>query len=257
MPISGSDILLYEKKDKIVTMTLNRPERLNSLSLELIERLDEAFIRFRDDNDAWVAIITGAGDRAFCAGLDLKEQAERQTVSEYQVTPEPCHVDVWKPLIAAINGYAIAGGWWLANKCDIRIAAEHAQMGIAETMWNLDTAWIVQLAHKMLLGHALEVVLWGDTRITAQRAYEIGWVNRVVPMDKLMEEAMSWAERMVHLGPRSVRDAKEILYRGSYLPPSEGLAFGTALCTNLVGMEDTIEGPRAFAEGRKPEYKNK
>jgi len=267
MPISGPDIVLYEKKDKIVTITINRPERRNAISLELAARLGEAWTKFRDDEDAWVAILTGAGDKAFCAGLDLIEQAGGDSGSERRggarrgkMALPPCtplDFDIWKPVIAAINGYAVAGGFLFAQHCDIRIAAEHAEFGIAETRWNMPAYWIVDLTRQIGLGHALEIALWGDGRMTAQRGYEIGWINRVVPQDKLMEEAFSWAERMLYLAPRCVRNLKEILYRGFYLPPSEGLAFALALEQNLAGMEDTIEGPRAFAEKRKPTFKNR
>ncbi len=258
MPITGPDILLYEKKDRIVTITLNRPERMNALSLELMGRISEAFERFRSDDDAWVAILTGAGDKAFCAGLDLKDQAERDASGEGfpRSRPQFHHLEIFKPIIAAINGFAIAGGWLLGQECDIRIAAEHAELGISETMWNLPAYWVVDLTRQLSLGHALEIVLWGDKRITAQRGYEIGWINRVVPKEKLMEEANEWAERMCYLGPRCVQNLKEILYRGFYMPPSEGLAFAHALEQNLFGMEDTVEGPKAFTERRKAIFKN-
>lgn len=259
MPISGPDILLYEKKDRVVTITLNRPERMNALSIELMKRLAEAWERFRADEDAWVAILTGAGERAFSAGFDLKDQAERDAQGERMPLrlPRLTNLEIWKPMIAAINGYAVAGGWMIAQECDIRIAAEHAQMGISEARWNLPAGWIHNLTRQIGLGHTLEIVLWGDRLITAQRAYEIGWVNRVVPKERLMEEAGEWAERMLYLGPRAVRNFKEILYRGSYLPPHDAEAFARALERNLIGMEDTVEGPKAFAQKRKPVFKNK
>ncbi len=252
MPITGPDILLYEKHDKVVVITLNRPERMNALSTELFERLAEAWEKFAADDDAWVAVVTGTGDKAFCAGADLGDV--REAVIN---TPRFFGMQVWKPIIAAINGYAVAGGWMLAQKCDIRIAAEHAELGIAETRWNLPAGWVCSLTRQIGLGHALEIVLWGDRRISAQRAYEMGWVNRVVPKEKLMEEAMSWAERMLYLGPRSVRNIKEILYRAYYMPLEVGRRFAFALEQNIDGMEDTLEGPRAFVEKRKPIFRAK
>lgn len=259
MAISGDGILLYEKHNRIVTITLNRPERRNALSLELVDRLKEAWIQFDEDDDAWVAILTGAGEEAFCAGFDLIDQTKRQEGGDLwpRNKPEYTPNDIWKPIIAAINGFAIAGGWELAQKCDIRIAAESAEFGISETKWNLPAEWVVDLTRQLHLGHALEIALWGDRRITAQRGYEIGWINRVVPQYQLMNEAMSWAERMLYLAPRCVRNLKEILYRGFYMPPSEGLAFAHALEVNLYGMEDFQEGSRAFAEKRKPKFKNR
>jgi len=258
VPISGPEILLYEKKNRIVTITINRSERMNAISLELFERLHQAWRQFDADENAWVAILTGAGDKAFCAGVDLLDVKESKDGSRrLRQLPEACPVGIWKPIIAAINGYAVAGGFMLAHDCDIRIAAEHAEFGISETRWNMPASWVRDLTRQLHLGHALEITLWGDRRMTAQRGYEIGWINRVVPKEKLMEEALSWAERMLYLGPRSVRNLKEIIYRGSYLPPDEGRTFGRALEQNLLGMEDSVEGPRAFTEKRRPEFENK
>lgn len=258
MPLTGPDVLLYEKKDRIVTMTLNRPERLNALSVELWLKLAKAFEDFRNDEDAWVLILTGAGDRAFCTGFDLIDQAERNARGlGTPKLPLLHNLQIWKPMIAAINGFAVAGGWMLAQNCDVRLAAENAEMGIAEARWNMTAPWVCDLTRQIGLGHALEIVLWGDRRITAQRGYEIGWLNRVVPHDKLMDEAREWAERMLYLGPRAVRNFKETLYRGFYMTPEVGLAFGLTKGEVLEHMEDTVEGPRAFAEKRRPVFKNK
>ncbi len=268
MPVSGPDVLLYEKKSvpgaqgKIVVMTMNRPERMNAVSTELRERLADAWERFDAEDDAWVGIITGAGDKAFCVGQDLAERAERDKagINAYEAfgtMRESTPPWISKPVIAAINGFAVGGGWKIAQACDIRIAVEHAEMGISETRWNLTAGWVCDLTRQLSLGHALEIALWGDRRISAKRAYEIGWLNRVVPREKLMEEAMSWAERMLYLGPRSVRNIKEILYRCYYMPPEEGRRYAANLEKSVAGMEDTLEGPRAFAEKRSPEFKNR
>ena len=257
MPIKGKDILFYEKKDKIAIITLNRPERLNAISFELMERLVEVWQDFRDDDDSWVAVLTATGDKAFCTGYDLIDQAERDKagLGMPKKLPPMTPAGIWKPVIAAINGFAIAGGFWLAQHCDVRIAAETVEFGIAETRWNLPAYWVHDLTREIHIGHALEIALWGDKRMTAKRGYEIGWINKVVPQEKLMQEAMSWAERMLYLGPQTVRNLKEIIYRGYYMTPPEGEAFGISLEQNLKGMEDTIEGPKAFAEKRRPEFK--
>ncbi len=261
-------ILKYEthQNGRIVVMTMNRPEAMNSLSGELSGAIADGWRRFAEDDEAWVAIITGAGDRAFCAGADLKQTATaRETGGEIfrgrggggmSVYPLAESLNLWKPTIAAINGYAVAGGWMIAQQCDIRIAAEHAEMGIAEARWNMGAGWIHDLTRQIGLGHALELVLWGDQRITAQRAYEMGWVNRVVPRENLMEEAMEWAERILALAPRAVRNFKEILYRGYYMEPLQGRAFARGIEQNLQGMADSLEGPKAFAEKRKPNFTN-
>jgi enoyl-CoA hydratase/carnithine racemase len=259
MPIKGPDVLLYKKEDRIVTITLNRPERMNALSLELIERMEDAWEKFREDDDAWVAIVTGSGDKAFCAGFDLVDQAERDEKGETSplILPRFYPYQIWKPVVAAINGYTVAGGWWLAQSCDVRISAEHAECGISEARWNMPAGWVYSLPRIVSMGHALEFALWGDARISAQRGYEIGWINRVVPKEKLMDEAMSWAERMLFLAPRCVRNLKEIIYRSYDMPSSEAEVFSNTLETNLFNMEDKIEGARAFTEKRKPIFKNK
>lgn len=256
MAIEGPEILLYEKVGRIVKITLNRPERMNAATPELIGRLVESWNRFGNDEDSWVAIITGAGDRSFCAGFDLLEAAKEGAPAQ-EIPKEVIRPNVWKPTIAAVNGYAVAGGFSLALSCDIRIAAEHAEFGIAETRWNMPAPWVVELTRFLQLGHALEIALWGDRRISAQRAYEIGLVNAVVPQEKLMDEAMSWAKRMINLAPRCVQNLKQILYRTANMNTEDALAFANALEQNLRGMEDSMEGPKAFAEKRKPQFKNK
>ncbi len=256
MSISGSEQLTYSKKDKIVVVTINRPERMNSLTPDLWEMLAQSWERFQNDDDAWVAILTGAGEKAFCIGAELPKNPQAGAIQSHKV-PRLFSMEVWKPMIAAINGYAIAGGWMLAQRCDIRIAAEHAEFGISETRINAPASWVVDLGRQLHLGHALEIALWGDARITAQRGYEMGWINKVVPKERLMEEAMSWAERMRYLGPQSVRTIKEIIYKGYYMPPSEGLPFAMNLQSKISGMEDSKEGKKAFFEKRKPDYKNK
>lgn len=260
-------VLKYETREngRIVIMTMNRPERLNALGGGLREAIYDGFERFGADDNAWVAILTGTG-RGFCVGNDLRETAEiRQGLRAAPKGRTPAQwdyplsegLDLWKPVIGAINGFCIAGGWRLAQQCDIRIAAEDAEFGIAEARWNMGAGWIFELHRQMHLQHALELLLWGDTRWTAQRAYEIGWVNRVVPNERLMEEALSWAERVLYLAPRAVRNFKEILYRSPFMAPDAAKAFGRALEQNLVGMQDSIEGPKAFAEKRRPMFQNR
>lgn len=250
----------------IYVITLNRPHRLNAIGDGLSEALEEAFIEFRDDPDARVAVLTGAG-RAFCAGADLINTAEtRAAEARESQRPSPAarrrnavplseSLGLWKPTIAAINGYAVAGGFMYAMQCDIRIMAEEARVGIAETRWNMGGAgWMAPLTRQIGLGSALELILWGDTLYTAQRCYEIGWVQRVVPGDELLSTAMDYAERALVMAPRAVRNMKEALYRGYYMDPLEGQAFGNAIEQNLAGMQDSIEGPSAFSEKRRPRF---
>jgi enoyl-CoA hydratase/carnithine racemase len=143
----------------------------------------------------------------------------------------------------------------IAMQADIRIMSEHARIGIAEVRWNMPGAgWMIPLTRQIGLGNALELTLWGDTQYTAQRAYEAGWVQRVVPADQLMDTAMEYATRMLDMAPRAVRNNKQAMYRGFYMDPLQGAAYGNALEQNLVGMQDSVEGPTAFAEKRRPNF---
>ncbi len=250
--------LIVEKKEdgKIWVITLNRPDKRNALTLDMMYELEDIWRDYQADEEARVAIITGAGDKAFCAGADLLTPPKIVRPGPFKIpifSPE----DVWKPTIAAINGHCIAGGALIAHDCDIRIAAEGAEFGIAEAMRNMPASWIRDLTLHMSIGHCMELVLWGDQRVSAQRSYEMGFYNKVVPAVRLMDEAMEWADRMLSLAPRAVRNFKEIIKRGAYMEPKLGRAFGQALEQNLRGMEDSAEAGAAFKEKRRPNFKNK
>ena len=170
-------------------------------------------------------------------------------------TPLSEGMDLWKPTIAAVNGYAIAGGFTLAMRCDIRIMAEDARVGISEVRWNMGGAgWMTPLTRQIGLGSALELILWGDIQYGAERCYQLGWAQRVVPREQLMETAMDYAQRALDMAPRAVRNMKQALYRGFYMDPLSGQAYGSALEQNLGGMQDSIEGPLAFSEKRRPNF---
>jgi len=261
MAIEGDEILLVEKKDRIMTLTINRPERKNTLSPALIMRLADAWEDFRYD-DSLVAVITSSGDEAFCTGPDWIEiqRAQRGEIPKRKTmpwgVPRFYPYEIWKPTIGAINGDAFAGGFMLANECDIRIASSHAKFAITEARWNWKGPWVGDLTRAMHLGHALEMALWAE-EYDAKRMYEIGWLNRVVPKEKLMQEAMSWARRMVDLAPTTVQNFKQIIYRGLYEPSERSREFAVALEANLVGTQDTEEGIKAYLENRKPHFTGK
>lgn len=257
-------VVLYEKKDHIAFITLNRPEVMNALNSELWQALTDAWISVRDDPDVWTAIVTGAGERAFCAGQDLKEVAMmmmevargeplRELIPE--IIPMK-GLEVYKPFIAAINGVATGGGLELALACDIRIAAENARLGLREVAQALmpGAGGTQRLPRFVPFGIALEILMTGDF-ISAEEAYRIGLVNRVVPLAELMPAAEALARRINENGPLAVRAAKEAAYRGLRMPLDEGLRLEWLLLQSLMMSEDAKEGPLAFAQKRKPEYK--
>ncbi|MBV1878274.1 MAG: enoyl-CoA hydratase/isomerase family protein [Pseudomonadales bacterium] len=266
------DVVLIEKRNegKIWVITMNRPHRMNSLGDGMAGALTDAFEAYRDDREARVAIITGAGEKAFCAGADLIETSDsRQAAKDGKAKSSRGmgrmgfvnlseSMNMWKPTIAAINGFAIAGGFMVAMQCDIRIIADHAKVGIAETRWNMPgAAWMAPLTRQMPLGCALELTMWGDTKYDAKRCYDIGWAQAVATSETLMPTALAYADRMLDMGPRSVSNNKEMVYRGSYMDPRDSQRFGQAVERNLQGMADSVEGPLAFSEKRRPNFTNK
>jgi enoyl-CoA hydratase/carnithine racemase len=267
--VFGPVVIVDRYEDgRIHVITMNRPHRMNSMGGGLPDALYDAFVDFRDDPRARVAILTGAGDRAFSAGADLiaTSEARRQSTppsaSGYRaprtgksIVPLAEGLNLWKPTIAAINGYAVAGGFMYAMQCDIRIMADHARVGIGEARWNMPGAyWMIPLTRQLGLGSALELTMWGDTQYDAQRCYQLGWAQRVVPLERLLDTAMEYAHRALDMAPRAVRNFKEALYRGYYMEPLVADSFGRALDANLAGMRDSIEGPTAFAEKRRPVF---
>ena len=249
--------VLYDVKGRIALITLNRPERMNAISMALREQLRDAFLRFEADAALRVAILTGAGERAFCAGMDLKEAAE--LALGVQTVPIPVlgdNVHVSKPVIAAVNGFALAGGWLLAQMCDLCVAAEHAEFGITEGKVGRGMPWAAPLMHMVPRRIALELLLTGR-RISARRAYEIGFVNAVVPAARLIQEATALADEIVACAPLTVAAAKEMVYLSGEMGVSAGLRAGHHIFDRVYRSEDALEGPRAFKEKRKPDWKGR
>ena len=243
--------VLYERKDHIAYITMNRPEKRNALNPTLFDELQEAWIKFRDDDDAWVAIITGAG-KAFSVGLDLVEVARGGRL-ELSKSSALCQ-GIWKPTIAAMNGWAIAAGWYIALECDIRIASEDAQMALREVEWGISATGVDSLPRHVSLGLALELLFTADP-LGAQRAYEMGLVNRVVPLDQLMPTATAVAERICENAPLAIRASKEMVYKSLWPAMHEVTDMARSITVAPAQSEDAREGPRAFAEKRKPQYK--
>jgi E-phenylitaconyl-CoA hydratase len=252
----------YAKEGRIAVITINRPRAFNAVDLETWRGLQEAITQLRDDPEVWAGIITGAGEKAFCAGADIKEtlpfmKDNKDSKWSWPATPM-LGLEIWKPLVAAINGYAFGGGLEIALACDIRIASENARLGTPEVTLGLIPAWggTQRLPRMVPWCKAAELVLMGK-QIDAQEAYRIGLVNTVVPLNELMSTARAWAETICQAGPLAVRAAKEAMVRGTGMTLEDGLRLENALVANLFSSDDFTEGTSAFVEKRKPDYKAK
>lgn len=254
-------VLLKNTRGPALILTLNRPDSLNALSRELLEELRKAWIAFDRDKTLRIAILTGAGQRAFCAGADLKEMAEeRKRGGRRAPRPKGIHkgLDVKKPVICAINGVAVGGGLELAMACDLRIAAEHAKLGLTEVKRALIPAGggTQRLPRLIPVGKAMEMLLTGET-ITAAEALSLGLLNRVVPGDGLVETAFELADRIAANGPLAVQAVKRAVREGLDLPFKKALNLETQLIDRIRESRDAADGIAAFAEKRKPDYRGK
>jgi enoyl-CoA hydratase len=246
----------YELRDHVATITINRPEAMNSLTMEMLMGIEEAFDEFNADADGWVAILTAAGDKAFSSGLDLKEAAPLLTGGDtlgFDDTTKRQFSDVFKPIICAVNGFCIAGGLEMLLGTDLRIAAEHATFGLGEVKMGLVPlgGTHIRLPRQIPWAVAMQLLLTGKN-IDAQRAYEVGLINEVVPADQLMATAHKTAERMCRNGPLAMKTAKEIAVRALGL--ESGFVLEKALGARVLASDDAKEGPRAFAEKRPPKF---
>jgi len=261
--------VLYEKKGKIAFVTLNRPEVHNCVDLELSEELITVWEEIKRDRDVLVSILTGAGEKSFCSGADLKKlipyisqaSEEESRVRAYQ-GPGWGGISggykIFKPIIAAINGYCIAGGHELAEFCDIRIAADHAVFGHQEIKWGLmpGDGGCSRLWRIVGLGRAMEIILTGKL-YDAQEAYRIGFVNHVVPFNELMAKAAEIAESIAGNGPLAIRAAKEGVLNSIGRPLDEGIKFETDTFNYLCRSEDWQIGQKAFLTGKKAAFEGK
>ena len=245
-------VVLYEKRDQIAYITLNRPEVLNAVSAQLNEELAQAWTDYKDDPSLLVAIITGEG-RAFSAGADLKEMSARGMAAGTRPLNTPVRMGLWKPIIAAIDGYALAGGFGLALSCDIRIATERSRLGDIET--RVSSWGNLHILHALPLGEVLYLLLTGN-HISAEESFRVGLIHKVLPdREALMQEAQAIAEDIKLCAPLAVQAIKRIAYMSKARPWEETEAFAQSLRQELSKTEDAMEGPRSFAEKRKPVWK--
>jgi E-phenylitaconyl-CoA hydratase len=256
----------FEIQDRIGLITINRPEAMNALNSGMNQRLVEVWQEVRDNSDIWVAVITGAGSQAFCAGADLKEariryenltSLERRFMSERDPAVGGISRNLWvsKPIVAAVNGHCLGGGLELALACDIRVASNNASFGMTEISWGLspNAGGTQRLPRLVPFGVALEMLLTAEP-ISAQRAYEVGLVNRVVRQEDLMETSLAIAKRVCANAPLAAQVVKEAAWRGRDLPLEAGLRLESHLGEPLRNTHDAMEGIEAFREKRKPDF---
>jgi enoyl-CoA hydratase/carnithine racemase len=256
------DPVLYERNGHVATITYNRPHALNAINGELRQALNAAWNRFREDEDAWVGIVTGAG-RSFCVGADLKDG--RGAVGEWPgsfweiptINSFESGLEVWKPTIAAVNGYCLGYGLTAVARCDFVIASETAEFGFPEVRLGVPTiVGAMRLPGRLGWSNAMEMLLTGE-RFDAERAKEMGLVWRVVPQADLLAEAETLAARLVQGAPLAQRATKEMAARGPLLPWEDALRLGESMRRVVGATEDASEGMRASAEKRDPEWRGR
>ena len=251
--------VLYQREGHIATITYNRPEALNAINGELREDLNAAWQTFRDDEEAWVGIVTGAG-RAFSAGADLRSPAAAQKGTFWEIPSYnslESGMEIWKPVIAAVNGYALGFALTLVAACDFVIASDRAEFGFPEVKIGVPTIQgSIRMPKKVGWQNAMELLLIGD-RVDAKRAKEMGLVGWVVEHDSLMDEANKLANRLLGAAPLAQRATKEVAHRGQELPFVDAIRFGETMRRWGGATEDATEGRTAFRDKRDPQWKGK
>jgi len=252
----GDAVLFDARSDGIAVITLNRPEARNALGKDIRAGLFAAWEHFERDPTLHVAILTGAGEKAFCAGGDLKEMTElKLTVPPRDMFPVPGdNIELTKPTIAAVNGVAFAGGWMIAQACDLCVASSRAQFAITEVKVGRSSPWAAPLIHMIPQRIMMEILLTGKP-ISAQRAYEIGLVNRIVEPDELLPAALGLAADIIEGAPLSVRAARETVMLSTEMGRSAALRAARHASESTYRSGDAQEGPLAFAQKRRPQWK--
>lgn len=265
--------LIFEKKNHIACLTINRPEAHNALDPETVLELIEAWKEFKEDQEMRCAIITGKGEKAFCTGADLAKliplitgAKHPQTKEDMQLQKNPLltgkallrDVEIHKPIIAAINGYAIAGGMEILYQTDIRVASEKATFGLQEAKWGIFPMMgsSVRLPRQIPYVKAMELLLTGEL-MDAQEALRIGFINQVSAPEKVMETAEYYAGMIVKNGPLAITSIKRSVLESMGLPTKEALKKEMEIALPVFMSEDAKEGPRAFKENRPPRFHGK
>jgi enoyl-CoA hydratase/carnithine racemase len=261
MPDLTFENIIYEKKGPVAVLTINREKALNAINAQTSQEMLRAWEDFRDDSNLRVAILTGMGERSFSTGMDLVATAAGE--NQFEGRPAPFggftkRLPIYKPIIAAINGFCLAGGMELALTCDIRICSPDARFGLPEVRWAImpGAGGTQRMPRAIPQAWANYLILTAD-QMDAETALRVGLVSHIVPKEELMDRAMQIANTICERGPLAVRTAKEAIVRGMDMPLDHALAYEDVLLARLMGTEDAKEGPRAFAEKRKPEYKGR
>ncbi len=264
---------LYEKQGHVAIITLNRPEALNALSPEMICRLADYWKEVRDNPDIRVAVVTGAGPKSFCSGADLgqliplftkartpQNDYEKRVVEDRDMTMNAIlrNFDTVKPVVAAVNGFAVAGGTELLQGTDLRVASEKARFGLQEVKWAIFPGGgsTVRLPRQIPYCRAMEILITGDL-ISAQEAYMIGLINKVVPQEKVMDAAMEYAAKLAKNGPVAVQAIRRSARECIGYPEKVAMEMETKFMAPVMKTEDAVEGPRAFMEKREPVFKGR
>lgn len=258
MPDSGFKHCKVERRDQILTITLNRPEVLNAMNPEAHFELDEVFDLYAADPDIHVAIITGAGDRAFCVGTDLKELAR---TGDHRKPPGGfCGIttrfNLYKPVIAAVNGLCLGGGTEIVAGCDLAIASDRAEFGLPEPRVGLAALGggaLQRLAREMPMKDAMMLVLTGK-RINAREAQRISLINDVVPHNALMDAARKLAGDILACAPLAVQASKQVMLQSRDMALQASMKASYTAARQMLASQDALEGPRAFAEKRQPRW---
>lgn len=242
--------VIFEKKDRIAHIRLNRPDKLNALGVEIVEELSQAWLDFKEDNQLLVAVLSAEG-KAFSSGLDV----ESMNVKGFNVErASPLFHEVFKPVITAVHGYVLGWGLFLALDCDIRLAADDAEFGLPEARLNIPSIPALRLPYYIPRGVAYEMSFTA-MRINAQRAYEIGLINHVIPKDKLLFSANEWAEKVCANGPLAIRAQKLMYERSKTMGLRDAEIMAPVVYAPVRESEDRKEAIQAFREKRKPEWK--
>jgi enoyl-CoA hydratase len=253
-----TDELLRERRGHIELLTLNRPEARNAMNRSTAIALSSALDEIETDDDVWVVVLTGAGDKAFCAGMDLKGFANGEFPATDKGFGGMTQRDFPKPLIAAVNGSALAGGLELMLSCDMVVAADHAKFGIPEAARGLvaGAGGLIRLPKRIPIAIAYELALTAEP-IDATRAYELGLVNRVVPGADVLDAALDLAARIEKNAPLAVRVSKSVMKQAVELSEEEAWKVNNAAFGEIGRSSDAMEGAIAFAEKRSPNWQGK